>query len=132
VHYGYASLDDPVEHTRRIVLDKNERTLTITDRLHCQRPHEIEQYWHFAEGLDIVANDGILQIRMDGDLARMRPDPTFELELVTGREDPPAGWRSIRYGEKLPCPTLVAKASVRGDTEFRTILELAARSDGIS
>jgi hypothetical protein len=48
-HDGYAGLEDPVTHCRRIVLDKRSRTLRIEDELQMRGAHAVEVFFHCAE-----------------------------------------------------------------------------------
>ena len=128
-HDGYLRLSDPVLHRRRLRLDKQSRTVMITDSLECHGAHTVEISFHFSEACDVwqversifLAAHGTKRLRLHLD-ARLTPT------LYHGSEQPIAGWVSRTFDVKVPTVTLVARGRMTRTTEFRT--EIAALNAG--
>jgi hypothetical protein len=120
-HDGYRRLPDPVIHRRGIRLLKRVRTLVITDRLECQREHDIEIFFHFSEQCQ-VQQVGLTSFEAAHDKKRLAVhlDPRLQPELYRGTENPIFGWVSRTFGVKEPAFTLVTRGKVTGSTQFLT------------
>jgi uncharacterized heparinase superfamily protein len=53
IHDGYARLENPVSHARRIVFDKKLLTWEITDTFDGEGEHLLEWYFHPAPGIEV-------------------------------------------------------------------------------
>lgn len=124
-HDGYRRLNDPVTHRRRIELDKRTRVLTVTDELLCRGEHEVEMFWHFGEAWQIDGTGQQFEARCENRRVNMELDAGMRSVVFYGDASRPAGWLSRRYGEKTPCPTLVAQARICGQARFMTRFDLA-------
>ena len=103
-HDGYLRLPDPARHQRQVRFDAASATLVVRDAVAARGQHRLEQFWHFAPGLEVVlASDGLhvrgrrfaLHLQVSGvNLAQ---------ELVRGCENPPLGWYSRSYESKQAC-----------------------------
>src|ERR1043165_171561 len=71
-HDGYMALEDPVMHRRRIVFDKRSRTLAIEDYLEMDGEHDVEIFFHCAEGTRVVPIAGGVAIERGGQAIRLR------------------------------------------------------------
>ncbi len=121
-HDGYTRLKDPVTHRREIVLDKGFARLMVRDTLACSGAHSVERHWHFAEdatvellGTEIVASKGGVTMRLGS-----RGTASMGIDLVRGRERPPLGWVSRRFGVKIPSGTAVITDRIAGATVLET------------
>ena len=124
-HDGYRRLEDPVMHKRRLQLVKRSRTLMITDRMECAGAHDIELFFHFNENCQVrQVGPGSFEASNCDKRITMRVEPRFKPALYRGCEKPILGWTSRTFGIKEPSFTLVARAGIRGSTEFLT--EIAA------
>ena len=106
-HDGYARLADPVRHVRSVEFDAATRRLRVRDSAEARQVHALEQFWHFAPGLSVRLEDGVLVVRG----ARFRLEGRFagtglRLQLASASEDPPLGWYSRHYEVKVACTTL--------------------------
>ena len=123
-HDGYADLVDPVMHRRRIVFDKRSRTATIEDYLEMDGAHEVEIFFHCAEGALVRQVPGGFLVEREGRTLRILwPDARGKAEYLQGSESPIAGWVSRRFDVKVPAPTLVWRARVSGDSLLRTRID---------
>lgn len=127
-HDGYRRLADPVTHTRDIVLDKVAGEIRVVDEVACAGAHEVELFWHFAEGCEVaLVGDAVVGTHDGVSVAIRMPDDAWQPDLVWGREDPPLGWISRRFDEKVPTFTAVWRGRVAGTTKLVTLLTLAGR-----
>ncbi len=124
MHDGYKRLG--VIH-RRAVLGVMEGLWLVLDRLTGRGTHEARIGWQLAGDLEAEADDrGDVTARRDSrEVLSLSATATSDLrmELLRGRESPPAGWVSPSYGLKSPawqvlysakCPMPLAAATVIG------------------
>ena len=52
------------------------------------------------------------------------PDRNHAWEILWGSEDPKLGWRSHRFNQKQPIPTLRIRAQIDGTSTIRTYLRV--------
>ena len=106
-HDGYLRLPDPVRHLRSVRFDAATSTLVVRDELAAKKAHRLEQFWHFAPGLDLLLSNKGLRVRGRAFTLQLQVSG-FELvlELVRGCENPPLGWYSRSYEAKQACDVL--------------------------
>ncbi|MDB5754708.1 MAG: hypothetical protein JWR56_1136 [Massilia sp.] len=106
-HDGYLRLADPVRHVRSVRFDAAAATLVVRDELVAGKPHRLEQFWHFAPGLDLQLGSTGLNVRGRAFELRLQVSGAdLVMELVRGCENPPLGWYSRSYESKQPCDVL--------------------------
>jgi len=54
------------------------------------------------------------------------PESNCKPELVRGRDEPPLGWISHRFDEKVPTPTITWQERIAGTARRLTILRIVA------
>jgi hypothetical protein len=123
-HEGYRRLSDPVRHRRTWRYTAGLASLSITDELACAGAHSVGIHWHFApecsveiDGKRVIAHRGEVRVTLS---CPEGLTPT----LVTGRERPPLGWFSERVDVKVPTTTVVFAGDLRGNTIFRTTVQI--------
>jgi hypothetical protein len=121
-HDGYRALPDPVVHRRRIFLDKPARSIAIRDTLQMHGQHEVELFFHCAEGAQVAPIDGGVSITLsDRTIRLLWPDVENGAGWVLeGSVDPIGGWISRRFDHKQPAPTIVWRARLAGETTLLT------------
>jgi len=124
-HNGYAFMDEPVFHLRRVIFVKPSVWL-VDDVLTGVGEHEYRLYFNFAPGrLEPVADKaGVFRFTGRRVGVRIMPlwDGDFRAEAVSGREKPIAGWVSYGYAVRVPAPHLVY--SRRGPAPVRFVTAL--------
>ncbi len=127
-HDGYQRLADPVTHTREIVFDKARGEIRVSDEIACNGEHEVEVFWHFSERCSVRLADGAVVASNDGvSVSLQMPGSGWQAGLVSGREEPPLGWISRSFDEKVPTFTAVWFGRVAGTHKLVTLLTLAGR-----
>lgn len=118
-HRGYARLDDPVTHQRTLTFYKNAGRLHCADVLRCAGAHRVEQFLHFAPGLEPNLRENALEISATGDLCAVvtwPPGARARLEAAQVSEN---------YGHLADSQVLVLEHNITGETqlEFEIALE---------
>ncbi|WP_205010702.1 heparinase II/III family protein [Nitrosomonas oligotropha] len=127
-HDGYARLPDPVVHRRKIEFLKNEGIIRVEDVLECAKEHTIELNWHFAEMCEVRIESGkVLATVANISMEMTMPDCDSQPELRCGEDEPPSGWVSRSFDEKVPAPTVTWREKITGTTRRLTILRILAR-----
>lgn len=122
-HDGYSSLRHAVTHRRTVQLLGQEGELQICDELFADGPHEVTQYWHFAEHcrVQLVSSHELLVLVGDSRLA-LRLDPQLVPVLFHGSDSPLAGWVSRAYHCKQPAFTVAASCTILSAESLRTTI----------
>ena len=125
-HTGYERLTDSVSHSRRITFDKQAVKFSLVDEIRCKDKHEVEMFFHFAPEVDVeLENAHSLWIKLKGENnLRFVFDENLKLALHRAKPGSHIGWISRGYHQKQASVTLVAKASISGDTQFSTKIEI--------
>ena len=123
-HDGYRRLPDPVTHRRVIEFDKQAGRILVTDAIDCFRQHDVELFWHFAENCEVSQTEGVVLARKEGVKLSISFPPGFELRLVSGQENPPLGWVSRGFDEKVACVTAVLSGRVGPGWHGRTVIAI--------
>jgi hypothetical protein len=114
-HEGYLRLSDPVRHRRTLALDGRACRLTVTDELSAGDAHEIEVYFHIAEGCTVErAAPQTLVLHAKAGQVTMRLDPRLTVDTLVGSTDPIGGWVSRGYHQKSPTTTVVGRCEFTG------------------
>jgi len=119
---GYLRLADPVMHTRRIELDKVNRLIVIEDKLRMRDAHEIELFFHAAEGATVEPDGARFRIGCRGReiFLSLPTHHDADVRVHAGSLEPIAGWISPRFDERRPAPTLHWRAHLTGDVVLRS------------
>jgi hypothetical protein len=126
-HDGYQRLVDPVTHRRELRLDHASGMLVVTDELLCAAEHRVEFFWHFAPECAVEhAGERIVATRAGCSVSMQLPE-SLSRQVICGSEEPQIGWSSRRFDHRVPSPTLVGSATIRGNSRFVTRLQLQSR-----
>jgi hypothetical protein len=130
-HDGYGRLPDPVVHRREIVFDKATWTIDVFDTLSCTTTHDVELFWHFAEGCRVELDSVVVLV--DCGRSRLSLSMTalgFAVELLVGRESSPLGWVSRSLDHKVPTTTVRWHGRIAAPTTLHTrlVLRLATQT----
>jgi asparagine synthase (glutamine-hydrolysing) len=113
-HEGYTRLAGGCVHRRAVLLARSN-LLVVSDRVVGTGPHRSRLHYlggdfpHSGGGFDPVVletPDGPFTIAIFDESGR-----AVRIDVVRGQTDPPQGWLSRYYLEKVPVPSLVAEAN---------------------
>jgi uncharacterized heparinase superfamily protein len=125
-HDGYKRLDDPVIHTREIVLQADKHLLMVKDRLNCTGNHSVKLHFHLSEYAEVTAQDSRkLTVSMDnGTNVSFEFGGDVSVELLRGdpqgHDEPGPGWLSRGYHRKQPNTCIVVTGAISGTTTLET------------
>ena len=118
-HDGYSRLADPVLHRRTLQLEGNSHTLTIQDEIIARKHHRIAIFFHFGEHCRVTQTGPHRFVIMTEDVTvSLMVDKRLTVQMITGSDNPIAGWVSRRYHHKEPTATVVAAGACDGTTRF--------------
>jgi hypothetical protein len=123
-HDGYRRFADPVTHRRELRLDHASGTLVVTDDLLCAGEHQVEIFWHFAPECSVTRTGDRVTATRSGCGVNLQIPPSSTGRVICGSDQPPLGWSSRRFDERVPSPTLVCSATIRGNARFITRMSL--------
>lgn len=125
-HDGYARLQDPVTHQRNIRFDRATGSLFIVDSFQCAGRHQVDLFFHMHEDAVVRGiGDGEAQVEWRGrQIVFSSPDHNGHWEIFRGSEDPMLGWRSRRFNQKQPTPTLRIRTQIEGPTTIHIYLRI--------
>ena len=123
-HDGYAELADPVVHRRKIEFLKSEKTIVVEDILECSGHHDVEYNWHFSEACNVSVEQNKVIATVENIYVEMILPANSQPKLIRGRDEPPLGWVSRRFDEKIPAPTITWSEGITGTTQRLTILRI--------
>jgi len=132
-HTGYARLDPALRHERTVRLDTRRRTLRFTDVLTGSGPHGLRLFWHIGPDVDVALVDGVAELGWVGSSGPgggvLVLPPSLAWSVHRGEVDPVLGWYSPRFGERVPCTTLVGTGTWEGRLDLTTVLGPVAVAD---
>lgn len=110
---GYQRLAGRPLH-RRTVFHRRSGATFVVDQVMGDGTHGAELTWHLPAGAALAAEEAGCWVA-DGDGFRLQlallTDATAETEVVQGREEPPQGWVSPRFGVREAAPVLCSRQS---------------------
>lgn len=127
-HDGYRRLSDPVVHRREIVYRSDIGEITVADTLECRGVHRLESFWHFDENCAVTLDPTRARISHARGSLTLQWPPELGVQLGRGQLEPPLGWRSHRFGEKVACNSLCVSGEVTGTWSGKTIIRLSRDS----
>lgn len=125
-HDGYQCLPDPVTHRRDVAFNADENCFDVVDFLQCKSAHGVEVCWHISEHCAVTIDGRLIKVTVGNVAMTLQMlDAALSPVLLSGQTDPPAGWISRKFDEKIPTNTLVWKGVINGDTRLHTRLTLS-------
>jgi len=120
-HDGYMRLSEPVIHRRTIDIEKATGIVRLRDTLSGEGAHEVAIWFHLSPECEIDAvGENHFRLANGDRVVELLIDTAVTCEVICGRADPPAGWASFAYDEKVPTNTVVCRGTFCGEAEFYT------------
>ena len=125
-HDGYQRLPNPVTHRRTVDLCRATGGIDIVDSFLGTGRHEVELFFHLHQDAEVIAPaEYEIQALWRGRRIVFRsPDRHARWEIFRGAVDPKLGWRSQKFSQKQPIPTLRVRAEIEGSQTIRTQLRI--------
>jgi hypothetical protein len=125
-HDGYMRLPAPVVHRRTVIFDRSNGHVSIEDHFCGSGQHEVELFFHMDGQAEILnVGNGQARVQWHGrEIAFSSPEHDAKWEIVRGSENPKLGWRSRRFNQKEPIPTLRIRTEFNGSKTIRTCLRI--------
>lgn len=124
-HYGYSRLEQPVIHRRSIAMMPDGVAFVI-DRLLGDAVHEVALHWlggpypyEFSardRRLTLATPHGAFGVTLFGG------GPDAVIDVVAGGEQPPRGWLSRYYAERVAVPSLISRSTAQLPLELVSVL----------
>jgi hypothetical protein len=116
-------------------LDRLARRLVIADRLDGEGEHEVRLAFHLGPRVacELRAAEAHLRWEADGtghSATLVLPDG-LAWQRVEGRTDPPGGWYSPAFDERVPTVTLLGTGRVGPGRPLVTVLQLDIGGPGL-
>lgn len=125
-HDGYGRLPEGVTHHRTVMLNRARRTLEIEDWIDSGSAHAVALAFHFGPAVDVAIDAASASLRWPGYTGRMRLPASLAWRAHRGESDPPLGWYSAGFGQRVPAWTLIGRGLLPPATRLRTILHFPA------
>jgi Heparinase II/III-like protein/Heparinase II/III N-terminus len=133
VHRGYQRLRPAAVHRRAVRLDRRARRLVIEDQLVTTGAHDCRLAFHLGPGVVCLLRGSQATLRWE-DRDGHRHGATLALpegldwQRLEGQTDPPAGWYSPAFDERVPATTLLGTGRVGRGRPLVTVLQLDSGS----
>lgn len=136
-HSGYARLDPALRHARSVRLDSVRRELELDDVVTCEQSHDVRLALHLGPLVEVVSLSPahhVAELRWQGRSGAVAAVLHLPADLVwshhRGEEDPPLGWYSPRFAERVPSSTLIGEATITRSATMRTRLVFLDAEEG--
>ena len=127
-HAGYARQPGSPVHERTVILDRQERQLTVEDHVRGRGRFAVRLAYHLGPAIEARLDPGGADLMWpieDGmRRARIILPQALTWRAWRGSQEPMLGWYSPGFGEKLPATSLVGEGWVDADQMLRTVLAI--------
>ncbi|MGH3460906.1 MAG: heparinase II/III family protein, partial [Kribbellaceae bacterium] len=127
-HDGYQALDQPVVHRRTVALDREQRTLRVTDQLDGASAQDVRLAYHLGPDVRVALDGAVARLEWEADdgttTATAELPDGLSWTAHRGETEPVLGWYSGRFGQKVPATTLVGSGRVRPATPLVSMFRL--------
>jgi len=123
-HNGYAHMDDPIFHRRRVVALPGD-VFVIDDQITGlgMEEHDFNLFFNFAPGSLAESTEGVWDYQTKkGTAYQMTTLGEVQSCILVGSEDPIGGWVSYGYPVRQPIPQLRLTKSGKAPQRFITVI----------
>jgi uncharacterized heparinase superfamily protein len=125
-HDGYRRLEAKATHFRSFVLDRRALTLSITDRIEAASPVPVRLAFHLHPAVQALLEGPRAELRWPGGAMVIDLPEKLSWALHRGQEQPPLGWFSPAFGEKMPAGVLIGSGEMSPGESLETRLASGA------
>lgn len=123
-HDGYLTPETATLHRRGVVLDRAERTLTVTDRLVGSAAHNVRIAFHLGPEVRVVLDGTTARLDWPAGSGTVELPPGLAWSTHRGQTEPALGWYSPRFGQKVPATTLLGIGRVQPGTPLTSVFRI--------
>lgn len=121
-HDGYRRLVAKATHFRRFHLDRRTLGLTITDWIDATAPVPVRLALHLHPAIALTLEGHQARLRWSGGAAVIDLPEKLSWSVHRGVEQPPLGWFSPEFGEKMPTTVLIGSGEMSPGERLETRL----------
>jgi hypothetical protein len=124
-HDGYHRLSAPATHRRTWTYLPDRRLLVIDDEVATGGAHTIELHWHFGKDCEVELFADHVIVKCREAVLALHWQKGLSSSLTSANIDPPLGWISHRFDQKVPCNVLTLSQNIAGNWMGRTELRIS-------
>jgi len=121
-HDGYHRLNDPVTHTRSVLMLRKQTAFVVSDQFKARVRHDYALRYHFAPGCEVEVFDNRIEARVANGETLVINFFTSGMGLSRIRTRVEDGWVSTCYGQRVEAPVAVFEASGDGPVDLTTVI----------
>jgi uncharacterized heparinase superfamily protein len=123
---GYRRLETKTTHFRRFLLDRLSRRLTVTDWIDATAPMRVRLAFHLDPAVAVEIENHRTHLRWATGTAVIDLPAQLSWTLHRGEDNPPLGWYSPEFGEKVPTAVLIGSGVLSPGDRLETRLQTTA------
>jgi hypothetical protein len=121
-HDGYRRLDSGTTHFRRFILERQAQRFSVTDWIETAAPVPVRVAFHLHPAVTASLAGNRAQLRWAGGAAVIELPEKLSWVFHRGQEQPPLGWFSPAFGEKMPTTVLIGSGEMSQGERLETRL----------
>jgi hypothetical protein len=125
-HDGYRRLAAKATHFRRFVLDRRMQSLAITDWIEAETPMPVRLSLHLHPTVTVALEGRQARLHWRDGAAGINLPEQLSWAVHGGEEEPPLGWFSPAFGEKMPATVLIGSGEMSSGERLETRLVVSA------
>jgi hypothetical protein len=125
-HDGYRRLRPAVTHTRRFCYNRSEASLLIEDRVDTKAPLPARLAFHLDPSVECRLEGKCATLVWPAGSAVLSLPDNLTWQMHRGETQPPLGWYSAEFGEKVPAVSLVGSGILEAGARLETCLRVGA------
>jgi Heparinase II/III-like protein/Heparinase II/III N-terminus len=132
-HDGYRHLQTPAAHRRAVALDGDRRRLEVVDTLEVAEPVPVRLSWHLGPDVRVDLDGATARLTWShGSSAReatLTLPPELRWTAHRGEEEPPLGWYSPGFGQRVPTTSLIGTGELGPEGRLESTLAFDDATD---
>ncbi len=129
-HHGYANQTGRPVHQRSVTLDRQDRWLTVEDRVLGHGRFPVRLAFHLGPAIGVCLNGDCADLTWLGEDSQRRARLSLPEALTwrawCGSLDPMLGWYAPCFGQRLPATSLIGEGVLDAKELLRTVLAIDA------
>ncbi|HEY4163403.1 MAG TPA: alginate lyase family protein [Dongiaceae bacterium] len=127
-HDGYRRLEPRATHIRHFRYDRPQASLRIEDRVEAKAPITARLAFHLDPRVECLLEGHRATLIWTAGSAVLDLADNLTWRLHRGETQPPLGWYSVEFGEKVPAVSLIGSGTLVAGARLETCLRVGASS----